>query len=346
MIIETYRSLKEKDNYFDSEYIESTKDFDELARYWTDIKDGPSRDSEHKIFFRGLTEAKFKLYNTAQRYWIENELYVENNDYKEFIQSEINNAKCFQANLLSKFYNSFKQTAQDLSVLSFLQHYGAPTPLLDFTYYFDSAIFFGTYKQKKFYVDEIDNYFSIYAIDTSNLSKFFPSVIDHINSSLSQIDSILEQNIDNEVNEFRFLHEYKQLHYKTFHDLKLFYIPGFIPDGYKFSLKHRPNFNLYFNQNNLNIINQAGLFVFNSDPIKPLESYFTGEFVVRRTYNLPKIKCWNIHKSLKGHALKYLKKGTFTTRDRPINSEFMFPKEEHLAKIAFQQAKKNLNFTK
>ncbi len=340
MKIETYSTLADKANYFDCENIDTKDDFDKLAFYWTDSKNQPSRDTDRKVIFRGLTEAKYKLFNSAQRFWIGEELEKLGRSYEEFIQTEIERAKTFQANLLIKFYHAFGHPAYDLSILSFSQHYGAPTPLLDFTYRFDSAAFFATDGIKHNPSTDIDNYFSIYAIDTSIIPREFPSIIDHISSSLSQIDDILENNKDLEIDTTSVLQNYEQLQYKKFHGLTLFHIPGFTPSGFSFKLKSRPHFNLVFNQHNLNIINQQGLFVFNSDPVNPLEYHFSGKLEIGKTFNLPKIKCWNIHKSLNEYVVRYLTEGTHTPRIIPIDKTLMFPQEELIAKTAFEQFKK------
>jgi hypothetical protein len=340
MKIDTYPNLKIKAKYFESKIIDSKEEFDELAYYWTDAKAQPSRDSDRKVIFRGLTEAKYKLFNSAQRFWIGEELDKLGRTYEEFIETEIESAKTIQSNLLLKYYHAFGHPAYDLSILSFLQHYGAPTPLLDFTYKFDCAAFFATDGLQHNPSTDIENYFSIYAIDTSKTRGEFPSIIDQISISLSQIDEILINNSDNEIDPSKVLQKYEQLQYKTFHDLTLFHIPGFTPNGFTFKLKSRPQFNLIFNQHNLNIINQEGLFVFNSDPTIPLEYHFSGKSEVDSTFHLPKIKCWNIHKSLKEYVIRYLNEGTNTPRTVPIDRRLMFPQEEFIAKSSFEQFKK------
>jgi hypothetical protein len=335
MIIETYKTLEEKSNFFDCTTINSKEEFKKLANYWTDSKESPSLDTGSRYIFRGLTEAKYKLFNSAQRYWMGQELYELGRSYPEFIQSLIDNAKTYQANLLVKYYDAFGHPPYDLSILSFLQHYGAPTPLLDFTYRFDSAAFFAIDGLEHNPSIDIDNYCSIYSIDTTLTARIFPSILDHISSSLSQIDDILERNKDKKIDTTKVLENIRGLKYEAFQGLKLFHIPGYIPNGYSFKLKGVPHFNLVLNQHNLNIINQAGLFVFNSDALNPLEYLFTDQLEIGKTFHIPKIKCWNIHKSLQEYIFHYL------TQNRPfaINREFMFPQEELIARDAFLKFK-------
>jgi hypothetical protein len=331
MIIPTYATLADKVNHFDAINIENKTDLDNLIEEWT------KKDNNKTIIFRGLTEAKYKLINSAQRFWNGEELDRLGRSYEEFIQTEINKAKGFHNRLLEKFYDAFGHPAYDLSILSFLQHYKAPTPLLDFTYNFDSALFFATDGLKHNPSEDIDNYCSIYAIDTKVIPREFPSIISHIKSSLSQIDNILIENKGKRINATNVLKNFESLQYKTFHGLTLFYMPGYTPAGIRFTLRSRPNFNLVYNQHNLNIINQKGLFVFNSDPTHPLEDFFSGGYGTgfQSTFQLPKIKCWNIHKSLNEYIVRHLTEN----RPIPIDKEYMYPQEEFIASSAYKQFK-------
>ncbi|NOT74961.1 MAG: FRG domain-containing protein [Cyclobacteriaceae bacterium] len=329
MTIPTYPTLADKVTHFDSINIDNRTDLDSLINEWT------RKDDSKSVIFRGLNEAKYKLINSAQRFWIGEELDKLGRSYLEFIQSEVENAKSFQNNLLQKFFNAFGHPAYDLSILSFLQHYKAPTPLLDFTYNFDCALFFGTDGLRHYPSSDIDNYFSVYAINTKEGE--FPSIINHINSIISQIDSIFQDDKNSNIDATNILKNLKELQYQTFHELKLFYLPGYSSSGVRFSLLTQPTFNLVYNQHNLNVINQEGLFVFNSDPTHPLEDYFSGGLFsgFQSTFDLPKMKCWNIHKSLNEYVIRYLTEN----RPIPINREFIYPQEEFIASSAFKNFK-------
>ena len=330
MIIPTYTTLEEKANHFEATNIENKADLDNLINEWTE------RDKNKRIIFRGVKEAKYKLINSAQRFWIGEELESLGRSYEEFIQTEIDKAKEFHNRLLEKFYAAFGHPAYDLSVLSFLQHYKAPTPLLDFTYNFDTALFFATKELRHEPSIDIDNYCSVYAIDTK-VTTDFPSIISHIKLSLTEIDNIIIQSKGRKINVTNELKKFERLHYKTFHELRLFYMPGYTRKGIQFTLKSRPKFKLVYNQHNLNIINQKGLFVFNSDPTHPLEDYFSGGYGTgfQSTFHLPKMKCWNIHKSLNEYIVRHL----IERKPIPIDNEFMYPQEEFIASSAYKYYK-------
>jgi len=328
MKIDFYNSLGEKARCFEHKTINTKDELDRLIDKW-------KRASNLKRFvFRGITEAKYKLYNSAQRSWQTFELENLALDYQSFIQSEIDKAKSFQNGLLIKFYNAFGYSAYDLSILSFLQHYGAPTPLLDWTYNFNYALFFGIDGLRHNPSDDIENYFSFYAIDTTWDELL--SVEKILADDLGRIDDILFDNPKMIVEQL--LQEYQRLGYSYFHRRMLFYLPGPTKSGMGFSLKSRPHFKVIYNQHNLNIINQEGLFVFNSDPNHPLEDYFKGIHTpnFNNTFHLPKILCWDIHKSLDEYVSDYLLR-----RRPPINREFIYPQEENIAKSAFLDYKKS-----
>ena len=71
----------------------------------------------------------------------------------------------------------------DLAVLSFLQHYGCPTPLLDWTYNFSNALFFSVQNLDKQTANwEIEKYFCVYFLEeeffeTYSMQKLFKIVL-------------------------------------------------------------------------------------------------------------------------------------------------------------------------
>ncbi|NUQ15891.1 MAG: FRG domain-containing protein [Flavobacteriales bacterium] len=327
MKIDFYNNLADKGNNFDRYTIDTQAQLDDIVKHWT------TSDNTKNFIFRGVTEAKYKLYNSAQRSWKTYELANLGKTFQDFIQTEVDKAKAFQNNLLTKFYNAFGHTAYDLSILSFLQHYGAPTPLLDWTYNFDNALFFGIDGLKHNPSSDIDNYFSIYAIDLR--WHEFISITTHLENSLDQIDRILREYPAADAKEV--LGRIENLNYSYFHDLKLFYLPGYTSGGIFFGINSRPTFKLVYNQHNLNIINQEGLFVFNSDPDHPLEDYFKGKnnSSFDGTFYIPKIICFDIHKSLDEYVKRHLTEG----RAIPIDKDFIYPQEENIAKTSFIEYK-------
>jgi len=160
--MEIYSSIEEKDAFFKfgGSKIDNDKDFNAAVKHLMKM------NSTGDFIFRGISEAKFQLFTTSQRYWEANA--ADKNDseeYDNFIMKVIKKCKDWNngtvLNLLKTYSISEKNS---LAYLAFLQHYGAPTPLIDFTKNVSKAIFFaindfGNFAQA---ADEIDNYFSIY----------------------------------------------------------------------------------------------------------------------------------------------------------------------------------------
>jgi len=341
--LEYYNNLKEKEDKFRNfERIDTKEQFDS---FYTSISD-QLNDQMGNLFFRGVTEAKYKLYNSAQRVWITKELNNWQIEYLDIIQEIVTNAKAWCNGLLNKFYKAFGRKAYDIPVLSFLQHYGAPTPLLDWTYSLDISLFFGINDLK--YTEsniDIDNYFSIYIIVKNKKTGKNNELIDI--RDIYKPDSDSNINFNNEINEDiklklsenkrspnRYLFAFKQ-----FRQLKLFYISDFKRLKNKMILiedKGSYNEKTLYSNTNFNIINQQGLFIFNSDPNIPIEDIFTGGISEANNFSLAKINCVNIHKNLYEYIYYELfKKG--------ITKNYIYPQEE---KLASDSIKYFLNFDK
>lgn len=67
-----------------------------------------------------------------------------NRSYLEYVNDLVKKASGLP--LLAKVFKYYKlhYTQTDFPTLSILQHYGAPTPLIDFTYNLDVALYFAT----------------------------------------------------------------------------------------------------------------------------------------------------------------------------------------------------------
>lgn len=286
--LEEYDSIAIKGNVFiasmDDNTIETVEQFDKLHNeLFAKMKAAPTQ-----LFFRGVTEAKFKLYTSAQRHWIENDVEQwSDGDYFNYITSLIENAKNNPTlkQVFEKF--NYQEEQKDYSILSLLQHYGCPSPLMDWTYNINVALFFA--------VDNINN---ASTNKSSDIDKYF---------SLYVIDK-LEQSLFN---------EYNNITAPTEFDGKLEPLECFfqIPENYN-AIAYISDFEKILNNNpqsaltiksklplttvfNQNIIPQEGLFILNPSGQKSLEEIWT----VPETNDSSQIShspfdCYNINKDL------------------------------------------------
>jgi len=222
-------------------------------------------------FFRGTSDASYKLYNSAQRIWITTEIDTWNKKlkYEDFLDRLLTKAK--EEPLFRRVFEFYKfaENRKDFPLLSILQHYNAFTPLIDWTYDLNVALFFGTEGVvSKNSSNKIENYFSIYIIN-KNVTGI---------QSLSKFDEMRAPSLKRIFNLVRKKDEgVKQLFYLSDHE----------------DNKSGKPLTTIFNQN---IIPQKGLFIFNPSPTKPLEEYF--EKGPEASPEFAPFMCYNIRKDL------------------------------------------------
>ena len=240
MKLEEYNTFKEKTPFFNNGDVKIDINinsvFDTIGKFQ---KDGGS------FIYRGCSEAKHKMYCSAQRLYMNRELHKQvkpsliKSHYRKFITELIESCKKWNNGVVKKLLiQSGIDENNTLAYLSYMQHFGVPTPLLDFTFNPYVALFFAVDNIQYLPSDnEIDNYFSLYY--TYSDAYVFDSWKYVFDKSLEK-KSISYESI--EANCMNIL----------------------LPEN-----------ELYKIMNSVNIINQEGLFFYNNHPWYPLE----------RTYN-------------------------------------------------------------
>ena len=256
MRLPEYNNFEEKKEYFRIIQIDTIEEFKKIF----------DLHSDSKGIYRGVSTASYKIYSSLQRQNITNN--IENFsiiDYFSRVRTEP---------LIKKYFELFKIPPSKLSVWSYLQHYGAPTPYIDFTFDIKKALYFAI---EKFDLAKFENKnnelidrFSLFHIDKNDLDlisidKVFESFKEYIRLS-TEIFEEYSENGDN--------YDYDLLieHYDKMFDINILEV---------FLVEHKENFtDIYNTYNNIRIVAQDGLFINNSYDLLPLEEALKKFFIV------------------------------------------------------------------
>ncbi|MFG4003446.1 FRG domain-containing protein [Flavobacterium aquidurense] len=288
--IPIYKTLEEKKKLFENDefFIINTKA--ELDRWFEYYSSNFKKEHSVDFIFRGMSEAKYKLFTSAQRFWITDnmEQWKPNYSYKDFVEELVNKAKLNP--LLKKIFSlyDYSNTERDFPILSLLQHYGAPSPVLDWSYNINCATFFAIdgVKRNLSAGNSIDNYVSVYSIHKKKLhkKKELLSILDIANGIYPPITEFRDFGNENNPN-----------------SNSLFILSDFETTtqvDYRGPLKvktKKPITSLY----NQNIIPQEGLLMYNPFKDRPIENLFNVKLHSEgQNLHLEPFKCFNIHKDL------------------------------------------------
>lgn len=285
--LEQYSSLEDKEQNFASHKIINTQtQLDDLIMEQKELFEIKRKQ---KFLFRGVSEAKYKLYTSFQRLWIDRDLGQVSINHIDRIESMVNH--CSNKNQpLYKYFNRLGVICNDWFILSFLQHYGAATPLLDFSRDPYVALFFAcdnvSYKCSS---NAIDHYVSIYsykAVDVAN--QLAPSIYKIATQKAENYTKYAGSNF------WKTDLSFKQIS----SEYPLCIIPAYSNLS---SIKNKEQLLITkYTVSNLNSTVQNGEFICNVDQTKPLET-----MLIRNEKKY--IDCVDIHKGLVDYIIdRYL----------------------------------------
>jgi FRG domain len=337
MLLPSYKDFAEKNAFFkpSQHYPENKiKDITTFDRWYNDFS-RPYKHATEKFnfFFRGMEDARYQLFNAAQREWLTHSVaeWGNSSNYLAFIKNLIQEAK--EQKIFEKVleYHQIDYNKEaDFPILSILQHYGAPTPLMDWSYNLDVALYFATEKVNTAAASEnIDGYFSIYVIKKSSQPGGLRNIFDYSGGQFPSLEIFKKEkfapgassNFVCYISDF----EMNPQQAPTMHSI--------IPSQ-QTPRKQRP-VTTYYNQN---IIPQEGFFIFNPYPDKPLEACFseTSRMTASESYGSSKKKlapflCYNIRKDLAEYIRRKIKfKG--------IDNGYIYPDLKNFVKMAKDNA--------
>lgn len=262
--------------------------------------------SKGDYIYRGINNASFKIYSSAQRHWLLKDSYYRNiggKDFNDFINNAINIAKSDK--VFINFFLNKNIPINDFLILSVLQHYINISPLLDFTLDINSALYFAidNYTNPK-NNSGLEDYISIYYID--NKLDWMKASIQAINiSGVKQIEDLLSGLSKNDryrISCDEVLKDTRNLTYDKYRDLGFIVVNG--PDnGISLINSSILGFQCEYNITNPRIIQQKGKFILNPSDDIPLVEKINSYTGFQRIVN-----CVDIHKNLineiEAHYLK------------------------------------------
>lgn len=279
-----YHTLQSKTQFYDCITINTEQEFDSAFNH---IK-ANSKD----YVFRSVNEAKFKLYSSAQRQWIWNDLSNKYTSYKDYVNSFIVNVQSHQ-HIVSFFYNNHIPL-NDFVILALLQHYSQPSPLVDFTYNPLLSLFFAFDNVKPGTTgNEIDNYVSLYRLKYTH--PCFCSIQDvNVHGTNTLSDTLRNLNIPlTQIDTSKVLFDIRNLTCNEYADIGIMLVHG---DKMGITNIQIPalGFTCTYNITNPNLRNQEGLFMLNTTEDIPLEDLIRK----KHRYVGPLIDCYDINKEL------------------------------------------------
>ena len=322
--MQQYEDLEEKAGHFlQSKTINTPKELDAELDKFQKMADNKTLH----IVFRGLHEAKYKLYNSFQRMWFDRSLGETGTDPYLLVQNMIN-ACLNPKHVLYKYFKQLGVVCNDWLILSFLQHYGGASPLLDFSKNYRVALYFLCKKMKLQYSDKyIDHYASVYYYKTADTAKSF-----------RPIHKIAEEAVRANLNVDKCEVWKNELSFSAIMQRPPLAEPVIVPvySNQTNITDNDDNVRTTFTAANINVTSQEGEFVCNMNMEQPLEEIFQRK---KKKGNTEKyIHCIDIHKGLCDYIIKEYLGGS------PRAAKLIyFPSERTLALNAQQQWLATLN---
>lgn len=120
--------------------------------------------SGKRKFFRGQADGSWKIFSSMQREWILKELNHQYKSYEELVEKFLTFSKEYAIQKLNNVCNG----KSDIGVFSALQHYGAPTPFVDWTSDYRIALYFASLTMADCVGKETSSFVSVYWLEVGD----------------------------------------------------------------------------------------------------------------------------------------------------------------------------------
>lgn len=291
--------------------IDTVEEFEREIDVFKNLK-----SSNEHILFRGICEANYKLYTSLQRDCFSKNINPAKVSQRDIVlrllQEGRKNPK--NHNILPAYFAKLGIPLNDWMLLAIMQHYGAPSPLLDFTKDFRPALYFMCAgMQHKFSSNPIDQYSSVVYFNAKNACG---NVIESIRKTGLRIYQTTNPPLESYKERNNFVIE--GLSFEKIMEGKILEL---IPSYKGVTNISHDNYRFIVNLpiSNMNMASQEGEFVCNLSDNQPIES-------IMKKDGINYLSCINIHKSLYQYIITKYLNGSLEEMRRTL-----FPSEEQAA---------------
>lgn len=268
------------------------------------------------VLYRGMREAKWPLYTSLQRTWMGSEKLSERGlEVGDFLNQLVRNARLAENGAIPEFLMARgRRYETDMAILSFIQHFGGPTPIQDWTYSFLNALYFAI---DGLAVDDnskdIETYCSVYHIQQDHLEDGnIKSYIEHLynESAIDRAKGVVDEahkhgvtleQLQQHLRSGAFIEALRRTYTRMVGSLDgLAVLTRKLPLVFMSDQDASEAWDLATNSND-NIVNQQGVFIWNSNPSEPVENV-AREFRESDHGWSPQYRfcsCYNINKKLR-----------------------------------------------
>lgn len=292
-----YNTWEEKNPHFCQSYFVRTEA--ELNQKLWELE-----TAEEGLLFRGIYDASYKMYASSQRHWLQKSdrvLSLGTTDYYKAIEILIGLTKnCPE---VAKYQSKQNYSDNDMYLLALMQHFGMPSPMIDFSHKMRKGLFFAVDNMPAWEdkgTDTPDDYVSLYYVNKN---------IDWISGSAQKVMEYGGEKV--EVLVKNLIEKYPDIKLKVEDTLSNFThltYSQFIPTGELYDIKFLPvngadigvskvdipslNFTCSYMISNDRILAQDGMFILNNTIDQPLVE------VMNKQTNFRFVCCLNIRKNL------------------------------------------------